>query len=114
MPPLVASRRRAYTASAEAQKELRRMCYVYILRSERSPKQTYVGSTTDLEKRVAEHNAGKSTHTNKFKPWRLEAYVAFPKLDVAEGFERYLKTGSGRAFAKRHLLTPGSSLTAND
>ena len=44
------------------------MFYVYLLRSKTNPDQTYVGSTSDLRKRLAEHNAGKSIHTNKFKP----------------------------------------------
>jgi hypothetical protein len=45
------------------------MYHVYLLRSMPNPNQTYIGSTGDLRKRLAEHNAGKSTHTNKFKPW---------------------------------------------
>jgi putative endonuclease len=79
------------------------MYYVYFLRSMPNPNQTYIGSTGDLRKRLAEHNAGKSTHTNKFKPWDLVTYVALPERHLAERFERYLKSGSGRAFAKRHL-----------
>jgi len=81
------------------------MFYVYILRSKTHPAQTYTGSTGDLRKRIAEHNAGKSIHTNKFKPWELITYLALPEKHLAENFERYLKSGSGRAFAKRHLLT---------
>jgi putative endonuclease len=81
------------------------MYYAYILRSENFPSQTYVGSTSDLRKRLAEHNGGKSIHTNKFRPWGLVAYVAPPEKHLAEELERYLKSGSGRAFAKRHLLT---------
>jgi putative endonuclease len=80
------------------------MYYAYILRSENFPNQTYVGSTGDLRRRLAEHNAGKSTHTNKFKPWELMIYVAFQEQRAAEKVERYLKSGSGRAFAHRHLL----------
>lgn len=80
------------------------MYYAYILRSENFPDQTYVGSTADLRKRLADHNAGKSVHTNKFKPWNLVGYIALPEKQLAEQFEKYLKSGSGRAFAKRHLL----------
>ena len=80
------------------------MYYVYILRSKSHPEETYIGSTSDLRKRLGEHNAGKSIHTNKFKPWDLMAYVALPEKHLAEQFERYLKTGSGRSFAKRHFL----------
>lgn len=82
------------------------MYYAYILRSENFPEQTYIGSTHDLRKRLVEHNAGKSYHTNKFKPWGLVAHIALPEKHLAEELERYLKCGSGRAFAKRHLLTP--------
>ena len=81
------------------------MYYVYLLRSKPHPDQTYIGCTSDLRKRLAEHTAGKSIHTNKFKPWDLTAYVALPEKHLAETFERYLKGGSGRAFASRHLLT---------
>jgi putative endonuclease len=56
------------------------------LRSENFPGQTYVGSTSDLRKRLTEHNAGKSIHTNKFKPWNLMAYVALPEKLLAERF----------------------------
>jgi predicted GIY-YIG superfamily endonuclease len=81
------------------------MYYVYLLRSKTHPDQTYIASTHDLRKRLTEHNAGKSIHTNKFKPWNLMAYVALPQQHLAEELERYLKSGSGRAFAKRHLVT---------
>jgi putative endonuclease len=81
------------------------MYYAYILRSKNSPDQTYVGSTSDLRKRLAEHNAGRSIHTNKFRPWELQIYVAFQERSRAEKFEGYLKSGSGRSFALRHLLT---------
>jgi len=77
--------------------------YVYILRSTIHPDERYLGSTHVLRKRLAEHNAGKSMHTNKFKPWTLTAYVALPEKQIAENLEKYLKSGSGRAFAKRHL-----------
>jgi len=63
------------------------MFYVYILRSKTNPDQTYVGSTSDLRKRLAEHNAGKSIHTNKFKPWNLMAYIALPEKRLAEELE---------------------------
>jgi putative endonuclease len=79
------------------------MYYVYLLRSAAKTDETCVGSTSDLKKRLTDHNSGKSVHTNKFKPWELEAYVAFPHEELALNFEKYLKTGSGRAFTARHL-----------
>ena len=80
------------------------MYYAYILRSKSWPDQTYVGSTGNLRERLAAHNAGRSAHTSKFKPWELVIYAAFQEQRTAEKFERYLKSGSGRAFARRHLL----------
>jgi predicted GIY-YIG superfamily endonuclease len=78
--------------------------YVYILRSRNFPDQEYTGATADLKKRVADHNAGKSAHTAKFKPWELIWYGAFPDKHQALEFERYLKSHSGRAFAQKRLL----------
>jgi putative endonuclease len=77
--------------------------YVYILQSKASPKRHYVGCTVDLKRRLADHNAGLSPHTSNFAPWVLMTYIAFSDEAKAEKFEAYLKTGSGRAFAKRHL-----------
>src|SRR5262249_53424606 len=51
----------------------------------------------------AAHNAGKSPHTAKFRPWRLVTYIAFSDERKAIDFERYLKSASGRAFAKKRL-----------
>lgn len=79
------------------------MRYVYLLQSEAVDGQRYVGVTADLRKRLTEHNAGKSAHTAKFAPWRLVSYVAFSDEDKALEFERYLKSGSGHAFAKKRL-----------
>lgn len=79
------------------------MFYVYILRSEPEPDQVYAGRTTDLRVRFADHNAGRSPHTSKFRPWRLVCYHAFADEERAVAFEAYLKTGSGRAFRKRHF-----------
>ena len=79
------------------------MHYVYLLQSQTSVDERYVGLTSDLKQRLAEHNAGKSPHTSKFSPWRLVTYVAFSDGQKAETFERYLKSGSGHAFARKRL-----------
>ncbi|MDA9488112.1 MULTISPECIES: GIY-YIG nuclease family protein [unclassified Bradyrhizobium] len=79
------------------------MHYVYLLESEVFAGQRYIGLTTDLKKRLTDHNAGKSPHTSKFMPWRLVTYVAFSDIEKARAFERYLKSGSGHAFAKKRL-----------
>ena len=53
------------------------MKYVYILQSELDPDRYYTGITDDLDRRLDEHNSGKSIHTNKFKPWKIKTYIAF-------------------------------------
>jgi predicted GIY-YIG superfamily endonuclease len=77
--------------------------YVYLIESLSHLGERYVGSTSDLKKRLAEHNAGKSLHTAKFKPWRLVSYLAFSNPAKAAAFERYIKSGSGHAFAAKRL-----------
>jgi len=79
------------------------MKYVYLLESINFPAETYIGLTDDLRKRLAAHNGGQALHTRKFKPWRLVTYVAFSEEEKAVAFERYLKSSSGRAFAKKRL-----------
>ncbi|MGY4287889.1 putative endonuclease [Bradyrhizobium sp. LM2.7] len=76
---------------------------VYLLESETFSGQRYIGLKTDLRQRLADHNAGKSPHTSKYTPWRLITYVAFSEIEKARAFERYLKSGSGHAFAKKRL-----------
>ena len=79
------------------------MKYVYFLQSINHPDQNYVGLTDDLRARIEVHSSGGSPHTSKYKPWQLVTYVAFSDEAKAVAFERYMKSGSGRAFAKRRL-----------
>jgi putative endonuclease len=79
------------------------MHYVYLLQSELIVGQRYVGVTANLKQRLADHNAGKSPHTSKYAPWKLVTYIAFSDQLKAEKFERYVKSGSGHAFAKKRL-----------
>ena len=79
------------------------MYYVYLIKSLSVTRERYVGITTNLEQRLREHNAGKSVHTSKFKPWKLTTYVGFTERAKAEAFERHLKSGSGHAFARKRL-----------
>ena len=79
------------------------MNYVYLIQSECVAGERYVGRTSDLKRRLAEHDARKSPHTAKHAPWKLVTYVAFSDECKAEAFERYLKSGSGHAFARRRL-----------
>ena len=77
--------------------------YMYLIESLSAQGKRYVGMTTDLKQRLGEHNQGKSSHTTKFSPWKLITYVAFTDCAKAEAFERYLKSGSGHAFARKRL-----------
>lgn len=79
------------------------MTYVYLLQSKRFPKHRYVGKTNDLERRIPEHNAGKCASTQPYRPWELVVAIAFTNRHRALEFERYLKSGSGHAFANRHF-----------
>ncbi|WP_438483077.1 GIY-YIG nuclease family protein [Oleiharenicola lentus] len=76
--------------------------YVYILEP-LDDEAYYVGLTDDLKKRLAKHNAGDVSHTAKKCPWQIKSAVAFRDRKRAADFERYLKTASGRAFAKKRL-----------
>jgi putative endonuclease len=79
------------------------MKYVYLLQSLSVPTQRYVGVTTNLEERLQAHNAGSSLYTSKYRPWKVVMYLCFEDDRRAADFERYLKTGSGQAFANKHL-----------
>ena len=79
------------------------MIYVYILQCIAEPKRYYIGVTDDLRARLKAHNSGKVPHTSKFKPWRINTYIAFSDSARAFAFEKYLKSHSGRAFAKKRL-----------
>ena len=77
--------------------------FVYVIRTVETPTQYYVGLTSDVDDRVKAHNRGACSHTAGRKPWELHVVVGFPDEARAVQFERYLKSGSGRAFAKRHF-----------
>ena len=78
------------------------MYYVYILLC--SDGKLYNGCTTDLRERIKKHNDGYVTSTKSRLPVQLMSYVAFSDKHKVFEFEKYLKSGSGRAFTKRHLL----------
>ena len=77
---------------------------VYILRSTKDRRCYYVGVTSNVDTRLATHNSGGSHHTARDRPWELVVSLKFADAGSALAFERYLKTGSGRAFAKRHFI----------
>jgi len=73
------------------------MFYVYILRSE-SDDGFYIGFSTDLRRRMKEHQEGKSFATSYRGPWRLIYYEAYLEEQDAIGREKFLKSGGGRRF----------------
>ncbi len=77
--------------------------YVYILTTEKEPNHFYTGFTEDLPARLAHHNSGGDPHTAKYRPWRIKTAIAFTEREQSLAFERYLKSASGRAFAKKRL-----------
>jgi putative endonuclease len=72
------------------------MFHVYVIASEGFAERYYIGFSTQIEQRLAEHNGGKNPSTSKYRPWRLAAVISFPEKAQALRFERYLKGGSGR------------------
>lgn len=80
------------------------MHYVYLIKSIKFPEITYVGYTTNLKQRIETHNSGGSLHTAKHRPWKYVMYLTFAEQAKAKEFEHYLKSQSGRAFAKKRFL----------
>jgi putative endonuclease len=62
-----------------------------------------IAITDDAPARLVKRNAGEVPHTSKYRPWRIGTYIAFTGERLAVAFEKYLKSGSGRAFAKKHF-----------
>lgn len=79
------------------------MHYVYVIQSLSYPEQYYTGLTDNVESRLRDHNTGKSTYTARYKPWKVVSFHYFQNEEAALAFEKYLKSGSGRAFSKKRL-----------
>jgi putative endonuclease len=77
------------------------MYYVYFLRSIKNLQKTYVGYTTDLQERLNTHNVGDSIYTKDDRPWKVVTYIGFDCEQKAKKFEKYVKVGSGNAYAKK-------------
>jgi len=95
---------RRWPSEASAKEGISSMYYTYILESQSHPGTLYVGSTSDLRKRISGHNQGHQRSTREACPWKLRWYCAFPCKVQAVAFEKYLKSGSGHAFRKKHGL----------
>lgn len=78
------------------------MFYTYVIQSEKY-KEFYIGFTSDLKRRLAEHNQGLSNYTKLYKPWKLIYYEACINQDDAERREKYFKTTQGRRLLKRRI-----------
>ena len=76
---------------------------VYIIQSELDRSKFYTGITNDLPNRIYWHNRGACGHTINNRPWSIVVSLEFRTEKDAVRFEKYLKSGSGRAFAKRHF-----------
>jgi putative endonuclease len=77
--------------------------FVYVLKSRSTPTRYYTGLTSNVAARLDAHNAGHCAHTASGRPWETDVVVEFTDEARAVSFERYLKSGSGVAFANRHL-----------
>jgi predicted GIY-YIG superfamily endonuclease len=77
--------------------------FVYILKSVATSHEYYVGVTCDARARLAAHNDGLHPTRLNNRPWRMLVVIEFDEEDPALQFERYLKTGSGREFVRRHF-----------
>lgn len=80
------------------------MYYAYILFSKKSHI-FYFGSANDLKIRIKQHNNGEVKSTKPYTPWKLVWYGAFSTEKEARDFEQYLKTGSGKSFAYKRLVS---------
>ena len=76
---------------------------VYALQSTVQPWRVYTGLTSNLEMRLRAHNLGLSRHTASGRPWRVVVTIEFADPARAAEFEAYVKSGSGRTFAAKHL-----------
>ena len=85
-----------------AHKILRVMEYVYILKC--ADNTYYTGHTANLDERIKRHNKGENTYTSPRRPFILVTFIAFSDKYKAISFEKYLKSGSGKAFAQKRLI----------
>ncbi|MFC5682657.1 GIY-YIG nuclease family protein [Flavobacterium sp. MAHUQ-51] len=76
--------------------------YVYVLESEKDGR-LYKGHTSDIDKRIKEHNSGKTKSTKAYRPWNLVYFEVFDTREEAVLREKYFKSGIGREFLKEKL-----------
>ena len=88
--------------------------FVYIIRSGVDPSRHYTGITSDVAARLEWHNTGPCGYTVNDRPWSLVVALEFSTESAARRFEKYLKSGSGRAFARRHFAGVSSAGHSGD
>jgi len=76
---------------------------VYVLKHSDTPPRYSTGVTSDLGERLKSHTAGRCTHTANHRPWSVDVVIKFVNEMQAVKLEKYLKSGSGVEFARRHL-----------
>jgi len=77
------------------------MYYVYLLNCKNN--KPYVGCTDNLKERIERHSKGYVPATKPLLPVKLISYLAFSNKYIVFNFEKYLKSGSGKAFMKKHF-----------
>ncbi|MCA9387357.1 GIY-YIG nuclease family protein [Candidatus Dojkabacteria bacterium] len=85
--------------------------YCYILYSSKL-NQSYVGYTSNLKQRLVDHHNNPTRTTARADDWKLVWYASFRSKELAEKFEKYLKTGNGRVFMRKRLI--GNLVEVND
>ena len=78
------------------------MFYVYILQSQKN-RELYIGYTSDLKRRITEHNQGLNFSTKRYLPWEIIYYEASKEQSDAKRREKYLKTTQGNRLIKRRI-----------
>ncbi|MBO0321918.1 GIY-YIG nuclease family protein [Muricauda sp. CAU 1633] len=84
------------------------MFFVYVLYS-REFKKYYVGFSADIDRRLKEHNNGKTQSTKAFIPWEMVHKESFETLTEARRREKYLKSAAGRKWRKLHIRPRGAT-----
>ena len=76
------------------------MYYTYILKSKRD-NSYYIGYTQNLNKRISEHNSGKSKSTKSRRPYELIYRKGYETRSEAVRYERYLKSLKKREYLEK-------------
>ncbi|TAL62357.1 MAG: GIY-YIG nuclease family protein [Bacteroidetes bacterium] len=78
------------------------MYYAYVLRSIPFGN-LYKGFCSNLDKRLSEHNSGKTKSTKPFRPWEIVYFEHLDSVDEAVSREKFFKTSAGRKYLKKKI-----------